>query len=395
MPILNIPNEFKCPITKLIMMEPFLCVGDGYTYELDAIDDHLKMQQNNPKSPMTNKVLTDKTLVLNQTLCNQIRQCLSENPELFDTNEEDDQVYFAQKSMLKAIAENDHSKVKLFFRLDKRFLTRKIEPNLTALQYIAVKGTLDLLKAVITSLTAAQKKLAIDVSKPIGEWQPTFLNELLLEAVKTDNKDLVETCLKLHAHLQAIDKTWYDSSALHMAAKHGYAEIAKILIESGAVIEAECPGDKSTPLNFAAYFGHASVIKILAEKGAQLGHQDNQGNTPIHDAMSRGHKEAAWALYQLNANTKTWNKAHQTPLEINPAMRQWFIEKKSAFKQEQTPVNENKLIQIENKLAALTLVVTNLEKDNATLKEKLANMPLSSVEQKTSSSSTPNFFKSN
>ncbi len=57
-------------------------------------------------------------------------------------------------------------------------------------------------------------------------------------------------------------------TALHIAARHSHEEIARVLIEQGAAVEAKAAHD-STPLYYACSGGHEKVVKLLLEKGAK------------------------------------------------------------------------------------------------------------------------------
>jgi hypothetical protein len=59
------PDAICCPITQDTMNDPVLLVGDGHTYEREAIETWL-IQKNT--SPLTNEVLTDLTLVANHAV---------------------------------------------------------------------------------------------------------------------------------------------------------------------------------------------------------------------------------------------------------------------------------------------------------------------------------------
>jgi Mg-chelatase subunit ChlD len=58
-------SQFECPITKVTMTDPVICVGDGHTYERSAI---LAWFQNHDTSPMTNEKLGSKALVTNHAM---------------------------------------------------------------------------------------------------------------------------------------------------------------------------------------------------------------------------------------------------------------------------------------------------------------------------------------
>lgn len=60
----SVPNEYLCPITMAIMVDPVF-TQDGHTYERVAIEDWLQQRQTSPK---TNAPLSDKRLVENHAL---------------------------------------------------------------------------------------------------------------------------------------------------------------------------------------------------------------------------------------------------------------------------------------------------------------------------------------
>ena len=64
----NIPNDFKCPISKEIMHNPVIAF-DGYSYEYEYIKRHLLT---NDTSPMTNELMGNKLLIQNRNLRNRI-----------------------------------------------------------------------------------------------------------------------------------------------------------------------------------------------------------------------------------------------------------------------------------------------------------------------------------
>ncbi|XP_053554308.1 WD repeat, SAM and U-box domain-containing protein 1 isoform X1 [Bombina bombina] len=61
----NIPDEFLCPITREIMMDPVIA-SDGYSYERKAIENWISTQKRT--SPMTNLPLSTLLLTPNRTL---------------------------------------------------------------------------------------------------------------------------------------------------------------------------------------------------------------------------------------------------------------------------------------------------------------------------------------
>lgn len=74
------------------------------------------------------------------------------------------------------------------------------------------------------------------------------------------------------------------STALHIAAKHGFVEIGMLLIRHGALPNAKDYGGCS-PLHWAAIRGKLSFIKLLLQHGAVLHEPDMAGSTPLHEAV--------------------------------------------------------------------------------------------------------------
>jgi len=65
----SIPHEFRCPITKDVMLDPVMA-ADGHTYERSAIERWLS--SGHRTSPVTNAVLTSRNLLPNYAIRSQI-----------------------------------------------------------------------------------------------------------------------------------------------------------------------------------------------------------------------------------------------------------------------------------------------------------------------------------
>jgi ankyrin len=73
-------------------------------------------------------------------------------------------------------------------------------------------------------------------------------------------------------------------TALHYAARDGRTEAGKVLLDSGAQLEALNP-DGISPLLMAISNNHMETAKMLIERGANLDVQDWYGRTPIWSAV--------------------------------------------------------------------------------------------------------------
>lgn len=73
---------------------------------------------------------------------------------------------------------------------------------------------------------------------------------------------------------------------LHLAAQRGQTEIATLLLERGAQLEATCGNIGSTPLKYAVFFAQIDMVKVLLKAGADLDNCGNNSRTPLELALS-------------------------------------------------------------------------------------------------------------
>jgi hypothetical protein len=75
---------------------------------------------------------------------------------------------------------------------------------------------------------------------------------------------------------------------LHYAAWKGHVEIARLLLQNGADVNAKDRWDR-TPLHDAAFQGHVDILHLLVENGADLEAEDDGGWRALHKSALRGH----------------------------------------------------------------------------------------------------------
>lgn len=72
---------------------------------------------------------------------------------------------------------------------------------------------------------------------------------------------------------------------LHLAARFGREDLAAVLIDGGADVDApDEPGDR--PLHLAADYGEAAVARVLLARGASVEAPGANGRTPLHAAAA-------------------------------------------------------------------------------------------------------------
>lgn len=87
----DIPDEFKCPISRMIMKDPVIA-GDGHTYEREQMETHIS---NRLTSPVTNRELPFPYLITNWNLRKSIESYINSvnqnvNLELSDSSDSSD-----------------------------------------------------------------------------------------------------------------------------------------------------------------------------------------------------------------------------------------------------------------------------------------------------------------
>jgi len=105
---------------------------------------------------------------------------------------------------------------------------------------------------------------------------------------------------------------------LLVAARDGHTEIARLLIDAGADINATEPTFGAVPLHKAVYNGHVELTKMIA------GHPDvnrdfqgaTNGYTPLHDSLWHGYEECAAAVLDAGAALDLVGHDGKNPLDL-------------------------------------------------------------------------------
>jgi ankyrin repeat protein len=112
--------------------------------------------------------------------------------------------------------------------------------------------------------------------------------------VKNGHLEAVGVLLDHGADIEQRD--WEIGNALTHAALHGYVDMAKLLLDRGANVEAQSTNNLWTALHVGADEGHAEVVHALLEHNANAHHRNAIGETALHRAAAGGHVECVRML---------------------------------------------------------------------------------------------------
>ena len=109
-------------------------------------------------------------------------------------------------------------------------------------------------------------------------------------------------------------------TALHLAAFFGQLEVAAVLLEHGAAVNAEAANPtRVQPLHSAAAGGHAAIAALLLERGADPDARQEGGFAPLHSAAARGDQVTARLLLEHGATRDLPADDGRRPIDLAPA----------------------------------------------------------------------------
>jgi ankyrin repeat protein len=106
-------------------------------------------------------------------------------------------------------------------------------------------------------------------------------------------------------------------TALHFACFFGQPEAARLLIESGAAVDAVAANPTQVmPLHSAASSRNLEAARLLIEHGAPINARQQSGWVPIHAAAQNGDRAMVELLLQHHADPKLTNDQGKTPAMV-------------------------------------------------------------------------------
>ena len=91
--------------------------------------------------------------------------------------------------------------------------------------------------------------------------------------------------------------------SIHQAARTGNIKAVKQHLAAGTDVNVKGGFDKGTPLHSVTRHGHKEIAELLIDKGADVNAKDEHGEAPLLYAILNGHKELANLLRKHGAKT--------------------------------------------------------------------------------------------
>ncbi|MXW65923.1 MAG: hypothetical protein F4Z72_02760 [Gemmatimonadales bacterium] len=158
---------------------------------------------------------------------------------------------------------------------------------------------------------AAAALLALGAAAPVGS--PGGPDAPVADAAMRGDLDAVRSLLAAGEDVNAARGD--GMTALHWAAMKGRPDVADVLIEAGAALDAGTRLGGHTPLHVASRAAHAPLVEALLAAGADADAATSTGATALHFAAAAGSPGAIEALVRHgadpNAREPEWG---QTPL---------------------------------------------------------------------------------
>ncbi|HLK59930.1 MAG TPA: ankyrin repeat domain-containing protein, partial [Chthonomonadaceae bacterium] len=139
----------------------------------------------------------------------------------------------------------------------------------------------------------------------MSAWTP------LMAAVNRGFAEIVRILLESGADIEAAEPNGL--TALCHAARAGQLEIARLLLQWGANTFAR-RFDGHTLLHLATSHGHNGMMELLLDHGMDVNITNDDGDTALHIAAEYGQKEVVHLLLQRGANIQAMNHAGETAL---------------------------------------------------------------------------------
>ena len=125
---------------------------------------------------------------------------------------------------------------------------------------------------------------------------PTPAPPPLIEATLAGHVEEVRSLLHMGTDPNLV---YHTNTALTYAARDGFTDIARTLIDHGANVN-WIDGENVTPLILASFKGHIDLVQLLLDHGADITVRDQWDRTALDYALRRGEADPIVQLLQMS-----------------------------------------------------------------------------------------------
>ncbi|XP_069559987.1 B-cell lymphoma 3 protein homolog [Brachyistius frenatus] len=132
-----------------------------------------------------------------------------------------------------------------------------------------------------------------------------------------DQRDCLSVVLSLSSSSTCLEIRNYEGlSPLHLAVLQGHKDLARMLLDAGADINAMDVKSGQSPLMHAVESNNSDMVHFLIETGCDVNSQSYSGNTALHSACGRGHVDTVRLLLKSGADSSLKNNHNDTPVMV-------------------------------------------------------------------------------
>ncbi|OAF69856.1 hypothetical protein A3Q56_02387 [Intoshia linei] len=160
-------------------------------------------------------------------------------------------------------------------------------------------------------------KLILDRGADIEHRNVSDYTPLCL-AASDGHLDVIKILLSSGAEINARTGSKLGISPLMLASMNGHVEAVEYFLSKGADIHAQIETNKNTALTLACFQGRADVVALLLKAKPNVEHRSKSGLTPLMEAASGGYVDVCKLLVESNAdvNAMPVNSSRDTALTI-------------------------------------------------------------------------------
>ena len=143
-------------------------------------------------------------------------------------------------------------------------------------------------------------------------WNRVAFCDAINDAARTGDLAKVKALLKENP--VSASTPYFDGwTPLHEAADNGYYNMARVLVDYKADVNAKGKGGR-TPLHLAVMYDHRDIVELLLANGADVNAKDDDGVTPLHYAAWHDYVKVTKILLAHGADVNAMDKNGETPL---------------------------------------------------------------------------------